>query len=67
MELAERLKNNGVTTYSVHPGWARSNFGSGGNIVMKSLMAIAKPIFTALNFSDSSWESAQASLLSVVK
>lgn len=25
-------------------------------------MTIAKPIFTALNYSDSSWESAQASL-----
>ena len=29
---------------------------------MRSVMTIAKPIFTALNFSDSSWESAQASL-----
>ena len=62
MELAERLKGTGVSTYSIHPGWARSNFGGGGNLMMKSLMAIAKPIFTALNFSDSSWESAQASL-----
>lgn len=62
MELAERLKNSGVTTYSVHPGWARSNFGGGGNALMKVAMTIAKPIFTALNYSDSSWESAQASL-----
>ncbi|MEM9528330.1 MAG: SDR family NAD(P)-dependent oxidoreductase [Bacteroidota bacterium] len=62
MELAERLKDSGVTTYSVHPGWARSNFGGGGNVLMRTAMTLAKPIFTALNFSDSSWESAQASL-----
>ena len=62
MELGERLKDAGVSTYSVHPGWARSNFGGGGNFLMRATMAIAKPIFTALNFSDSSWESAQTSL-----
>lgn len=61
-ELAERLKGTGITTYSIHPGWARSNFGGGGNFIMKSLMLILKPVFTALNFSDSSWESAQTSL-----
>jgi hypothetical protein len=33
-----------------------------GHFLMKSIMTIAKPIFNALNFSDSSWESAQASL-----
>jgi len=26
-ELAERLQGTGVTTASIHPGWARSNFG----------------------------------------
>lgn len=62
MELGDRLKDSGVTTYSVHPGWARSNFGGGGNIIMKAAMAVTKPIFSALNFSDSSWESAQTSL-----
>ena len=61
-ELAERLKGTGVTTYSIHPGWARSNFGSGGNAIMKAGMAVLGPVFTALNFSDSSWESAQTSL-----
>lgn len=61
-ELAERLKDTTVTTYSIHPGWARSNFGSGGNAVMKALMAITKPIFSLLKFSDTSWESAQTSL-----
>lgn len=61
-ELAERLKGTGVTTASIHPGWARSNFGSGGSAVMKTLFSVLKPVFKALNFSDSSWESAQASL-----
>lgn len=61
-ELAERLKDTSVTTYSIHPGWARSNFGGGGNILMKATLFILNPIFTALNFSDSSWESAQTSL-----
>lgn len=62
MELAERLEAHGVSTYSIHPGWARSNFGGGGNMVMSALMTVAKPIFTLLNMSDSSWESAQTSL-----
>lgn len=62
LELGERLKGTGVSAFSVHPGWARSNFGSGGNSIMKAMMAMAKPIFKALNFSDSSWESAQTSL-----
>ena len=29
---------------------------------MKTLMAITKPLFSLLNFSDSSWESAQTTL-----
>ncbi len=62
MELADRLKGTSVSTYSVHPGWARSNFGGGGNFLMKAAMAVTKPIFNLLNFSDSSWESAQTSL-----
>lgn len=61
-ELAERLKGTGITTYSIHPGWARSNFGSGGNAFMKATFSLLKPVFTALNFSDSNWESAQTSL-----
>lgn len=60
--MAERLKGTGISTYSIHPGWARSNFGSGGNAFMKATFSILKPVFTALNFSDSSWESAQTSL-----
>lgn len=62
MELADRSKDTGLTTYSIHPGWARSNFGGGGNAFMRGLMVITKPIFSLLNFSDSSWESAQTSL-----
>ena len=61
-ELAERLDGTGVSTASVHPGWARSNFGSGGGVFMDTLLTMLKPVFKALNYSDSSWESAQASL-----
>ena len=60
MELGERLKGTGVTTYSVHPGWARSNFGSGGNLLMRAIMAVARP-FT-MSMSDSCEDSAQTSL-----
>lgn len=59
-ELAERLKDTSVTTYSIHPGWARSNFGKGGNLLMRSLMAIARPLTKGI--SNSNWESAQTSL-----
>ena len=62
MELAKRLEGTGVTTYSIHPGWARSNFGKGGGAFMDSLLAMLTPVFSALGFSDSSWESAQTSL-----
>jgi len=62
-ELAERLKETGVTTASIHPGWARSNFGKGGtSLLMKILFGIMSPIAKAFNMSDSSWESSQASL-----
>lgn len=59
-ELAERLKGTGVTTASIHPGWARSNFGKGGNFLMRTLMTIARPL--ARSISNSNWESAQTSL-----
>lgn len=62
MELAKRLEGTGVTTYSIHPGWARSNFGKGGGAFMDSLLAMLTPLFSAMGFSDSSWESAQTSL-----
>ncbi len=60
LELADRLKNDDVVTASIHPGWARSNFGSGGNFLMRSLMAITRPFTKGM--SDSNEESAQTSL-----
>ena len=60
MELAERLDGTGVTTASVHPGWARSNFGSGAGLRMRIVMGLARPL--ARLFNDSSEESAQTTL-----
>jgi retinol dehydrogenase-13 len=60
MELAKRLEGTGVTTASVHPGWARSNFGGGGGLLMRTLMGIIRP-FTRFT-SDSNEEAAQTSL-----
>lgn len=62
MELAERLEGTGVTTASVHPGWARSNFGGGGNFMMKAAMTMVRPFVNAMGMTDSSEESAQTSL-----
>lgn len=59
-ELAERLEGTGVTTASIHPGWARSNFGSGGPLWMRAIMALARPLTRGI--SDSNWASAQTSL-----
>jgi light-dependent protochlorophyllide reductase len=60
MELAERLKGTGVTTASVHPGWARSNFGKSGGRLFRMLIPIMG-VFTRMA-SDSNEESAQTSL-----
>ncbi len=60
MELAKRLEGTGVTTASVHPGWARSNFGSGGNLLIRMIMAIMRPLTASM--SDSNEEAAQTSL-----
>jgi retinol dehydrogenase-13 len=59
-ELAERLEGTGVTAFSVHPGWARSNFGSGGGLGMRIVMGLMRPLTRFL--SDSSEESAQSTL-----
>jgi retinol dehydrogenase-13 len=59
-ELAERLKGTGVSAFSVHPGWARSNFGSGGGFLMNAIMAVMRPFTRGM--SDSNEESAQTSL-----
>ena len=60
-ELAERLDGTAVTVFSLHPGWARSNFGSGGSLPIQVAMAVMGP-FTQL-LSDSNQESAQSSVL----
>ena len=60
VELADRLKGTGVTTASVHPGWARSNFGGGGPWYMSLLLTITRPFY--YHMTDSSEESAQTSL-----
>lgn len=59
MELADRLKKTGVTTASIHPGWARSNFGGNGFLMqmMKVVMLPFRPFVT-----NSNEESAQTSL-----
>jgi retinol dehydrogenase-13 len=59
-ELAGRLEGTGVTTASVHPGWARSNFGSGGGWLMSTLMGLMRPFTRSM--SDSNEEAAQTSL-----
>jgi retinol dehydrogenase-13 len=60
MELADRLEGTGVTTYSVHPGWARSNFGSGAGLGMRIMMGLMRPLTRFV--SNSSEESAQTTL-----
>ncbi len=59
MELAERLKGTGVSTASIHPGWARSNFGGNG-ILMKILWVFLYPFRNSIT--NSNEESAQTSL-----
>ena len=63
LELAQRLKDTGVTTASVHPGWARSNFGRGGSAMMRLIMGAVQPIiYNFTSWTDSSEDSAQTSL-----
>ena len=59
-ELAERLTGTGVSAFSVHPGWARSNFGSGGSLPTRTAMAVMRPLSRLV--SDSSEQSAQTTL-----
>ena len=61
-ELAERLKGTGVSTFSVHPGWARSNFGSGATFPMNLILRLMSPISNLMGMTDSNEESAQTSL-----
>ncbi len=60
LELADRLKETGTSTYSVHPGWARSNFGKEGPWLMTTLIKITQPFLKSMT--NSNWESAQTSL-----
>jgi len=60
LELAKRLEGTGVTTASIHPGWARSNFGKGGGIFISIAFLLMKPFLPFI--SDSSQEAAQTSL-----
>ena len=62
MELGARLEGTGVTVASVHPGWARSNFGSGGGFIMSAAMTMMRPFVNMAGMTDSSEESAQTSL-----
>ncbi len=59
-ELAGRVAGSNLSVFSVHPGWARSNFGSGGPLWMRAAMGVMRP-FTRF-MSDSNEESAQTSL-----
>lgn len=59
MELAKRLEGTGVTTVSIHPGWARSNFGGNG-LVMRIMRVIMAPLNSFIT--DSNEEAAQTSL-----
>lgn len=58
-ELAERLEGSGVTAMSVHPGWARSNFGGNGWL-MKLMRVVMAPVYPFIT--NSNLESAQTSL-----
>ena len=59
MELAQRLEDTGVTTASIHPGWARSNFGGKGAL-MQIMRVIMLPFKSSVT--NSNIESAQTSL-----
>lgn len=61
-ELAERLEGTGVSAFSVHPGWARSNFGSGAGFPMNILMTLMRPISNMMSMTDSNEDSAQSTL-----
>ncbi|MBD0399971.1 SDR family NAD(P)-dependent oxidoreductase [Flammeovirga sp. EKP202] len=59
LELGERLKGTGVSTASIHPGWARSNFGGDG-VMMKIVRFLLYPFRHSIT--NSNEESAQTSL-----
>ncbi len=59
-ELASRDLPGDTTFFSIHPGWARSNFGSGGSLPIRIVMGLMRPFSRFV--SDSNEESAQATL-----
>ncbi len=59
MELGERLKGTKVAVFSIHPGWARSNFGGNG-LVMQLARVLFLPFKNSMT--NSNEESAQTSL-----
>ena len=59
MELGKRLEGTGVTVVSVHPGWARSNFGR-NNLPLRIMAPFINIILRSAT--DSNEESAQTSL-----
>ncbi len=59
MELAKRLEGIGVTAVSVHPGWARSNFGGKG-LIMRIMRVVMLPLHPFIT--ESNEEAAQTSL-----
>ena len=59
LELADRLKDTNVTAFSIHPGWARSNFGGNGAL-MKIMRVLMYPFRNSIT--NSNEESAQTTL-----
>ncbi|QUI25408.1 SDR family oxidoreductase [Vallitalea pronyensis] len=59
LELSRRLEGTNVSAFSVHPGWARSNFGK-ENTFMRIISPIMAPFIRSMT--DSNEESAQTSL-----
>ena len=58
-ELADRLEHTRVAAFSIHPGWARSNFGGNG-LLMRAIRIALLPIRSMIT--DSNEASAQTSL-----
>lgn len=63
-ELAKRLENDGVSVFSVHPGWARSNFYSGGKGMIRVTMGVTMVLMKTFMklVSESNEEAAQTPL-----
>jgi hypothetical protein len=60
LELARRLEGTGVSAYSVHPGWIRSNLAQGA--IVKFMQNVLLRPFSRVLGTMSWFEGAQASL-----